>query len=75
VQLEDQSQSELRVARDTHAIETLKEQGSCFSADVFLSLFLVPMKRVLGVPLANEISELRARARRVDNHEAYLRVV
>jgi hypothetical protein len=65
VQLCDQSQTELRVPRNTHAIEAPKISSSGFYPTVFCPLTLVPVKRVLGVPLANEISELMAQLQRL----------
>jgi hypothetical protein len=60
VQVCDQPQSELRVPLDTKAIETPKAPNFGFNLAVFCPLTLIPIKRVLGVPLANEISELKA---------------
>jgi hypothetical protein len=68
VQLYDQSQSELRVPRDTKAIEAPKIPSFGFYPAVTRPLTLVPIKRVLGVPLANEISELWAQLQRVNRH-------
>jgi hypothetical protein len=60
VKLKDQSQSELRVPRNTNAIETPKLPNYCFNMAALRPLTLVHIKRVLGVPLANEINELKA---------------
>jgi hypothetical protein len=68
VQLCDQSQSELTVPRDTKAIEAPKVPIYGFYQAVFRQLTLVPIKRVLGVPLANEINELMAQLQRVNRH-------
>jgi hypothetical protein len=38
-----------------------------FNPTVFCPLTIVPLKRVLGVPLANEMSELKAQPQRVNN--------
>jgi hypothetical protein len=67
MQLSDQSQSELRVLWNTEAIEAPKISIFGFNPAVFCPLTLVPIKRVLGVPLANEISELRAQVQRVNS--------
>jgi hypothetical protein len=66
VQLCDQFQSELRVPRNTEAIEAPIIYSYGFYPAVFCPLTLVPLKRVLGVPLAIEISELRAYLQRVN---------
>jgi hypothetical protein len=42
--------------------------SSGFYPVVFRPLTLVPIKRVVGVPLANEISELVAQVQRVNRH-------
>jgi hypothetical protein len=69
VQRCDQSQSELRVPRDTKAIETPKVPNFGFYPAVFRPLLtLVPIKRLLGVPLANEIIELWAQLQRANRH-------
>jgi hypothetical protein len=52
VQLYNQSQPKLIVPRDTKAIEAPKIISSSFYPAVFRPLTLVPIKRVLGVPLA-----------------------
>jgi hypothetical protein len=65
VQLCDQSQSELKVLRNTKVTEAPNIPGYGFYPYVFRPLTLVPRKRVLGVPLANEISELKAQLQRV----------
>jgi hypothetical protein len=65
VQVYYRSQLELRVPRDTKAIETPKVPSSGFYPAIFRPLTLVPTKRVLGVTLANEISALRAQPQRV----------
>jgi hypothetical protein len=46
------------VLRDTKAIEAPKVPIFGFNPAVIRPLTLVPIKRVLGVPLANEINEL-----------------
>jgi hypothetical protein len=66
VHLCDQSQSELIVLRNTEAIEAPKVPVYGFYPAAFRPLTLVPIKRVLGVPLANEISDLMARLQRVN---------
>jgi hypothetical protein len=66
VQLCDQSQSELRVPRNIEAVEAPKVSSSGLYPAVFRPLTLVPIKRVLEVPLANEISELMAQLQRVN---------
>jgi hypothetical protein len=66
VRLCDQSQSELRVLRNTKAIEAPKIFSSGLYPAVFRPLTLVPLKRGLGVPLANEINELKAHVQRVN---------
>jgi hypothetical protein len=63
----DQSQSELWVPQDTKAIETPKVPNFGFYPNAFRPLTLVPIKRVLGVPLANEIGEQIAQPQRVIN--------
>jgi hypothetical protein len=68
VQLCDQCQSELKVPQDTEAIEAPKIPSSGLYPAIFRPLTLVPMKRVLGVPLANEINELKAQLQRVNRH-------
>jgi hypothetical protein len=68
VQLCDQFQSELKVPRGTKAIKTPKVPIYDFYPGVFRPLTLVPIKRVLGVPLANEISDLRAQLQCVNRH-------
>jgi hypothetical protein len=68
VQLCDQSQSELRVLWNSKAIETPKVPISGFYPAVFGPLTLVPIKRVLGVPLANKINELKAQLQRINCH-------
>jgi hypothetical protein len=60
VHLCDQFQSELRVLWNSKAIETPQVPRSCFNPAVIRPLTLVPIKRVLGVPLAKEVDELRA---------------
>jgi hypothetical protein len=67
VQLCDQSQSELGVPRDTKAIKTPQVPNYGFNPAVFRPLNLVPIKRVLGLPLANEIGEVMAQPQRVDS--------
>jgi hypothetical protein len=64
----NQSQSERKVSRDTKAIETPKILSYGFNPAVSCLHTLVFMKRVLGVPLANEISELKAQPKRVNSH-------
>jgi hypothetical protein len=75
VQVKDQSQSELRVPRDTLAIEAPKAPIFGFNPAVFRARTLVPIKRVLGVPLVIEIIELMAQPQRANNRHAKLRVV
>jgi hypothetical protein len=67
VQLCYPSQSELKVPRDTKVIETPKVPTFGFYPAVFRPLTLVPIKQVLGVPLMNEVTELMAQPRRVNN--------
>jgi hypothetical protein len=50
------------------AIEAQKISSYGFYPAVFRPLTLVPMKRVLGAPFANEISELKAQLQRVNRH-------
>jgi hypothetical protein len=64
VQLRNQSQSEPRIPQNTKAIETPKVPSFGFYLNLFRPLALVPIKRVLGVPLANEISEVKAQPQR-----------
>jgi hypothetical protein len=65
----DQSHSELRVPRNTKAIEAPKTSSYVFYPVVFPPLTLVPVKRVLGVPFDKiEISELIAQMQRVNRH-------
>jgi hypothetical protein len=52
----------------TKAIEAPKLSSYGFYPAVFRPLTLVLIKRVLGVPLANEISELMAQLQRVKCH-------
>jgi hypothetical protein len=52
--------------RNTEAIEAPKISNYGFYPAVFRPLTLVPIKRVLGVLLANEISELMAQLKRVN---------
>jgi hypothetical protein len=67
VQLKDQSQSGLRVPQDIEAIQVPKVLVSGFNLPAALRLItLVPIKRVLGVPLGNEIVELMAQSHRVE---------
>jgi hypothetical protein len=68
VPLCDHSQSELKVPQDKKAIETPKVPNSSFNPAVFRRLTLVPIKRVLGVPVANEIGELMAQPQRVNSN-------
>jgi hypothetical protein len=58
---------ELRAPLDTKAIETPKVPGFGFNPAVFRPLTLVPIKRVFGTPLVNEIGELMAQPERVKN--------
>jgi hypothetical protein len=67
VQLYDQFQSELRVLWNTKAVEAPKISISGFNPAVFRPLTLVPIKRVLGVPLATEINELKAQVQIVNS--------
>jgi hypothetical protein len=67
VHLRDQSQSQLKVPRDAKAIETPKLPSFGFNPAVFRPLTVVPIKRVLGVPFAKEINELKAQSQRVNN--------
>jgi hypothetical protein len=65
VQLSDQSQSGLIVPQDTKANEMQKVPSSSFNPAVFRPLTLVPIKRVLDLPLAYEIGEHMAQPQRV----------
>jgi hypothetical protein len=67
VPLYGKSQSGLKVPWDKHAIETPKVPSSRFNLTFFRSLPLVPIKRVLGVPLANQINELMAQPKSDNN--------
>jgi hypothetical protein len=49
-----------RSFRDTQAIETPKVHRSGFNPAVFCPLTLVPINKVLGVPLANATNDLKA---------------
>jgi hypothetical protein len=64
-QLRDRYQSELRDPRNISAIETPKVTNYSFYPTVSCPLTLVPIKRVLGVPITNAISELGAQPQRV----------
>jgi hypothetical protein len=64
----DQSQSDFRDPRDTYATETLKVPVFDLYPATFRPLTLDLIKRVFGMPLANEISELRAQSERLNNH-------
>jgi hypothetical protein len=66
VRLCDHSQSELKVPRDTKAIEAPKVPNYGFYPAVFRPLTLVPIKPSLGVPLVNEIGKLMAQPQRVN---------
>jgi hypothetical protein len=68
VQLCDHPQSELRVLENTKANETPKVPIYGSYPAVFRPLTFVPIKRILGVPLANEINALRAQPQRVNCH-------
>jgi hypothetical protein len=46
----------------------IKVRGYGFNPDVFHPRTLVPIKRVLEVPLANEISEVWAQSQRVNSY-------
>jgi hypothetical protein len=61
-----QYQSELRVPLNTKAIETPKAPNYGFDLAVFRPLILLLIKRLLGIPLANEITELMAQPQRIN---------
>jgi hypothetical protein len=66
VHLRDQLHLELKGPRDTKVLSIVPSFG--FNPAVFRPLTLVPIQRVLGVPLANEIGELMALSQRANNH-------
>jgi hypothetical protein len=67
VLLRDQAQSELKVLLNTQTVETPKVSNYAFTPADSRPLPLVSIKQVLGVPLANEISEVMAQPQRLNN--------
>jgi hypothetical protein len=67
MQFKEQSQSKLRVLWDAKVIKAPKVPVFGFNLTVSRPLTLVPIKRVMGVPLASEITELMAQPQRVNN--------
>jgi hypothetical protein len=63
----DYNLSELKVPRDAHVIEAPNAPTYGLNPTASCPLTLAPIKRVLVVHLANEISELMAHPQRVDS--------